>query len=108
MTRLKRKLAQPGTKGVKAEDLGFLFKVVELSGGKADLKGLAGELGLKSSALSMRLTRLRKKFGQSGGVAGETGGVPEVVEEEVTMEEGGGVKQEEEEVMEIKCEEGDW
>jgi len=102
MTRLKRKLAQPaGTKAVKAEDLGFLFKVVEMAGGRTDLKGLTGELGLKSSAVSMRLTRLRKRFGQPR--VAETGGAELV--EEVAMEEGVEVKQEEG-VIEVKFEEG--
>ena len=106
MTRLKRKLAAPaGIKGVKAEDLGFLLKVVEMGGGKTDIKGLAGELGMKVGAVNMRMTRLRKKFGRPSG---DTGAGGSELAEEVAMDEGGGVKQEEQSVIEVKCEEGNW
>lgn len=67
ITRLKRKLAQPTAK-VELKDLQFLQKMVEFGAGKTDLKGVAAELGLKVSAVSMRLTRLRKKLGKTRGV----------------------------------------
>ena len=105
MVRLKKKLAAPaGVKGVKAEDLEFLLKVVEMGGGKTDIKGLAGELGMKVGAVNMRLVRLRKKFGRTGGSTGAGGSE---WAEEVAMDEGGRVKQEEG-VIEVKCEEGNW
>jgi hypothetical protein len=106
MTRLKKKLAaSAGVKGVKAEDLDFLLKVVEMGGGKTDIKGLAEELGMKYSAVNMRLTRMRRKFGRPGGSTGVWGSK---LAEEVAMDEGGGVKQEEG-VIEVKCEEeGNW
>ena len=50
--------------------MGFLLKVVEMGGGKTDIKGLAGELGMKLSAVNMRMTRLRKKFGRPSGNTG--------------------------------------
>ena len=82
MTHLKRKLAQfavGGLKSAKVDELEFLLKVVELSGGKTDLKALASELGLKVSAASMRLTRLTAEevcaeYGDTRGRLGEWGG----------------------------------
>jgi hypothetical protein len=61
MTRLKRKLAQTDAK-VMSKDWEFFVKVWEFSGGKVDLKAVAGELGLNVAAVSMRITRLRKKL----------------------------------------------
>ena len=106
MVRLRRKLAQSAAganSAVKPDDLEFLMKVLEFSGGKTDLKGLAEEWGLRLSAASMRLTRLRKKFAQNVGVGAgaadsESGGEEVVPREEVKQEEG---------VIEVKCE-GSW
>jgi DNA-binding MarR family transcriptional regulator len=62
ITRLKRKLAKP-TPDIEGKDIVLLEKLVEFSGIKPDIRGLAKELGLKPSAVSMRLTRVRKKLG---------------------------------------------
>ena len=67
ITRLKRKLTQPTAK-VELKDERFFQKMIEFGSGKTDLKGVAAELGLKVSAVSMRLTRLRKKLGKTGAV----------------------------------------
>jgi hypothetical protein len=102
MTRLKRKLAQSvgGPKSVREDELDFLLKVVELSGGKTDWKALESELGLKESAARMRLTRLRKKFAQNTGThSGDSG-----IEAEVVPMDDGDVKHEAG-VIEVKYEE---
>src|SRR5947207_4058415 len=61
MTRLKRKLAQSNSK-VTTKDLEFFAKVWEFSGGKVNLKAVSEELGLNVGAVSMRVSRLRKKL----------------------------------------------
>jgi hypothetical protein len=63
MTRLRRKLEKGNAEDA---DLEFLEKVWEFSGGKTDVKGLASELGLKTGAVSMRLSRLRKRIASAG------------------------------------------
>jgi hypothetical protein len=62
MTRLKKKLASGETIKITSKDTEFLENVVKYSEGKTDLKGLAQDCGLKAGAVSMRLTRLRKKW----------------------------------------------
>lgn len=71
ITRLKRKLAQTDTK-VTTKDWEFFAKVWQFSGGKVDLKAVSEELGLNVSAVSMRVTRLRKKLGIVGERKGES------------------------------------
>ena len=73
LTRLKKKFEnEDGVGTVEAKDLEFLERMVEFSGGKTDVKALAAEMGMKPSAVSMRLIRLRKKFGTAG--TGRKGG----------------------------------
>jgi hypothetical protein len=70
ITRLKQKLEQSRFDG---HDMHFLEKLIEYSGGKVDLKGVAEEMGMKVTAISMRMTRLRKKFGGGGERSGRKG-----------------------------------
>jgi hypothetical protein len=63
MTRLRRKLEKGNAEDA---DLEFLEKVWEFSGGKTDIRGLASELGLTTGAVSMRLSRLRKRIASAG------------------------------------------
>lgn len=67
MTRLRRKLEKGDAEDA---DLEFLEKVWEFSGGKTDVKGLASELGMTTGAVSMRLSRLRKRIASAGGKRG--------------------------------------
>jgi DNA-binding MarR family transcriptional regulator len=64
ITRLKHRLEE---NRFEAKDLPFLEKLIQYSGGTTNTKAVAEELGMKPSAISMRLTRLRKKFGGSAG-----------------------------------------
>jgi predicted transcriptional regulator len=62
ITRLKKKAADNRCDG-QGQDFAFLAKVLECSNGKIDFKGLAEAVGMNNSAVRMRLTRLRRKFG---------------------------------------------
>lgn len=75
------------------------------------MKAVAEEMGMKPSAISMRLTRLRKKFGDGAGSSpGKARAVksPKKVKKEMTVEE---VKCEDMDVdvgmEEVKCEDID-
>jgi hypothetical protein len=75
VTRLKKKFEnENGASTVEAKDLEFLERMVEFSGGKTDVKALAAEVGLKPSAVNMRLVRLRKKFWTAGNRRKRGGG----------------------------------
>src|SRR5271170_5049854 len=65
LTRLRRKLAR-NDYTVQANDMEFLLRALEFCGGKVNIKDLAEETGLKVGAVSMRLTRLRRKYGIQG------------------------------------------
>ena len=61
ITRLRKKMADPNS-AVSTLDIEFLESLVRYSGGKTDLKGVAEECGLKISAVSMRITRMKRKW----------------------------------------------
>jgi hypothetical protein len=66
ISRRKKKFERgDGVCTVEEKDLEFLSKVVEFSGGKTDVKALAADIGLKPTAVYMRLVRMRKKFGKA-------------------------------------------
>jgi hypothetical protein len=72
MTRLRRKLKRGHAK-IEEADLEFLEKVWDFSEGKTDVQGVASELGMKSGAVSMRLSRLKKKIASAGRRRGAGG-----------------------------------
>ena len=82
LVRLRRKFASNGAK-VDGKDLKFLEKIFEINEGKVDIKGLAAELGLQYSAVSMRLTRLRAKIAEKNSL-GKRRDKTEAIEVSVT------------------------
>ena len=61
ITRLKKKFTDPNS-AVSNLDIEFLENLVRYSKGKTDLRGVAEECGLKVGAVSMRVTRLKRKW----------------------------------------------
>jgi transposase-like protein len=107
ITRLKCRLEENRFEG---NDLPFLEKLIQYSGGTTNIKAIAEEMGMNPSAIRMRLTRLRKKFGDgAGGSPGKARAAlsPKKVKKEMTVEE---VKCEDMDVgmEEVKCEDIDF
>jgi len=61
ITRLKKKMTDPNS-AVSTLDIEFMESLVRYSTGKTDLRGVAEDCGLKVGAVSMRVTRLKKKW----------------------------------------------
>lgn len=66
ITRLKKKMSDPNPV-VSTSDIEFMESLVRYSAGKTDLRGVAEECGLKVGAVSMRVTRLKRKWKMEAG-----------------------------------------